>query len=70
MASSGVLISDVVISGVFPAFSTGLSVSDTFNMCGEVVTRSADNKGNAGFIDVTGDGCQGVGCRSLTCVMF
>jgi len=70
VASSVILISNVVSMMFFPAFGAMLPISNTFNMCGKIVGRTADNKGGTGFVDATGDGCQGDGLRSLTCVTF
>ena len=63
-------IGDVISAVFFPAFSAMLPVSNTFNVCRKIVGGSVDNKGYTGFVDATGDGCQGGGLRSLTCVMF
>jgi len=70
VASSGVFIGDVVSVVFFLAFGAVLPISNTFNVCGEIVSRMADNKGGTIFVDATGDGCQGDSSRSLTCVMF
>ncbi len=61
MSSSVVLIGDVVSAVFFPAFGAMLPISNTFNMCGEIIGRMADNKGSTTFVDATGDGCQGDG---------
>ncbi len=70
MSGSQVLVGDTVALGVFPAFSSGLPIGESFNMIRQVITRAADNKESSSFIDITGDNCQGDGLRSLTCVMF
>jgi len=57
VASSRVFIGDVVSVVFFLAFGAVLPISNTFNMCWKIVGRLADNKGNSGFIDATGDGC-------------
>ncbi len=61
MTGSRVFIGDVISAVFFPAFGSVLLVSNTFNMCGEIIGRMADNKGSTTFVDATGDGCQGDG---------
>jgi len=70
MSGSVVLIGDVVSTVFFPAFGAMLPISNTFNVIGEVVIRVVDNKESSSFVDITGDGCQGDGLGSLTCVTF
>ena len=70
VASSRVFIGDVVSVVFFLAFGAVLPISNTFNVCREIVGRTVDNKGGTGFVNATGDSCQGDGFRSLTCVMF
>jgi len=57
VASSRVFIGDVVTMVFFLAFGIMLPISNTFNVCREIVGRMADNKGGTGFIDAIGDGC-------------
>jgi len=70
VASSGVFIIDVVSMVFFPAFSTVFPKCNTFDVLREVVGCMVDNKGGTAFVNATGDGCQGDGYRSLTCVTF
>jgi len=70
VAGSVILIGDIVSAVFFPAFGAVFPISNTFNVCREIVGRTVDNKGGTGFVNATGDSCQGDGFRSLTCVMF
>jgi len=70
VAGSVILIGDIVSAVFFPAFGAVFPISNTFNVCGKIISRMVDNKRCTGFVDITGDGCQGDGLRSLTCVMF
>ncbi len=70
MASSRVFVGDIVTVMVFVAFTAGSPLSNTFYVRREVVGSTADYEGYTGFVNAAGDGCQGDGLRSLTCVMF
>ncbi len=70
MAGSRVFISNVVTTMVFKSFTASSLVCDAFYMRGKVVDSMVDYKGYTSFVDATGDGCQGDGLRSLTCVTF
>jgi len=70
VASSRVSVGDVVTTMVFVAFTAGSPLCDAFYMRGEVIGGTADYKGCTVFVDAAGDGCQGDGLRSLTCVTF
>ena len=70
MSGLWVSIGDVISAVFFPAFGSVLLVSNTFDVCREIVSRVADNKGGTSFVDATGDSCQGNSLRSLTCVTF
>ena len=70
MAGSRVFVGDVVTMVVFKAFTAGSPVCDAFYIGGKVVGSTVDYKRYTGFVDAAGDGCQGDGLRSLTCVTF